>query len=75
MVNILNILEHQKNKTIAVHSEIYDICRAILRQRQKKRSEGLDVFLSFVRVLMLAKSLKFIRYDNNLFKIDIFINN
>ena len=52
---------HQ-NQIITVDSEAYDVCRAIVRQRKKKRLEGIDVFLSLLRILMLAKSLKYIRY-------------
>ncbi len=65
MVNLLKLLNNDQN--ITIDSEAYDVCRAILRQRQKKRFEKVDVFLSFMRIIMLAKSLKFAKYLNFFF--------
>lgn len=56
MIDILYLKE--QDKTINIDDDTYDICRAILRQRQKKKWEGLDLFLSTLRVVMLLKSLK-----------------
>lgn len=57
----LIMLSLNSKRNVKVDSEAYDICRAIIRQRNKKRTEGIDVFLSLLRLLMLAKSLKFIK--------------
>jgi len=59
MIGLLNSIQNQQ--IITIDSEAYDICRALIRQRKKKRLEGIDVFLSLLRIMMLAKSLKYIR--------------
>lgn len=60
MVNLL--LKNSSEKKIEIKDDTYDICHAILRQRQKKRWEILDLVLSFIRIIMLMKSLKIKRY-------------
>ena len=59
MIGLLNSIQNQQ--IITIDSEAYDICRALIRQRKKKRLEGIDVFLSLLRIMMLANSLKYIR--------------
>ena len=59
MMNLLSLISNNQN--ISLENETYDVCRAIIRQRKKKRLEGIDVFLSMLRILMLTKSLKLAR--------------
>lgn len=60
MINLL--VKNSSTKKIEIKEETYDICHAILRQRQKKRWEILDLVLSFIRMVMLIKSLKIKRF-------------
>jgi len=60
--NMDKILEQCPEEIIFAENKTYDICRAVLRQRQKKRVESLDLFLSLLRGIILIKSLKLTRY-------------
>ena len=64
MISLL--VKNSSTKKIEINDETYDICHAILRQRQKKRWEILDLVLSFIRMIMLFKSLKIKRYKASL---------
>ena len=56
------ILQQCPKETISYENKTYDICRAVLRQRQKRRAEALELFLSMLRATLLIKSLKLTRF-------------
>lgn len=56
------ILYQCPKKTISIENKTYDICLAVLRQRQKRRAEALELFVSILRGIILVKSLKLTRF-------------
>lgn len=59
------ILYQCPKETISCENKTYDICRAVLRQRQKRRMEALDLFLSILRGIILVKRLKLTSFNLN----------
>lgn len=61
---MIEILKNCPEKFVSQEDETYDVCRAVLRQRKKRRVANLELFLAFLRCLQLVKSLRLTRYTN-----------
>ena len=55
---MFRILQNCRESIITIENDTFAICRAVLRQRQKRRIEFLELLQSMLRVILLIKSLK-----------------
>ena len=63
---MVKILSNCNKEIITEDTHTFHICHAVLRQREKHRKETLQLFLSFLRVVLLIKSLKLTKYFEKL---------
>jgi hypothetical protein len=61
---MIEILKNCPQRLVSQEDETYDVCRAVLRQRKKRRIANLELFLAFLRCLQLVKSLRLTRFKN-----------
>lgn len=55
---MFKILRNMRQMRISEENDSFAICRAVLRQRQKRRIEFVELVQSILRGILLIKSLK-----------------